>query len=159
MLTIIGKMKRLLVLLSLVFTSHVIIAHKYRGNIWLYRGQLAERLNRLRMAERAYQRALEKGWSLYACERLISIYTMANNLEAAFDYIKTVLDYFARRKGIKVYKGLPGWIENAIFKLIAINGYKKVRKMVPKTNANKKYDCLEACLSKAREIHIYKTIF
>lgn len=109
------------------------------------------------MAERAYQRVLEKGWSLYAYEKLLNIYTLANNLEAAFDCMKNVLDYFARRKGVKVFKGLPGWMENAMFKLIAAHGHKRVKKLIGKSNSDKRYEPLEACLSKARETQIYKT--
>ena len=60
------------------------------------------------MAERAYQRVLEKGWSFYAFSRLLNIYTKVNNIDASLDCIRTALDYLSRRKGVRVYKSLPG---------------------------------------------------
>lgn len=44
------------------------------GVLWIHRGILAERLNRKRLAERAYRSGIEKGFSLYAWSRLLKIY-------------------------------------------------------------------------------------
>lgn len=41
------------------------------GILWIHRGILAERLNRKRLAERAFRNGIEKGFSLYAWSRLL----------------------------------------------------------------------------------------
>lgn len=117
---------------------------------------LAERLNRVRMAERAYQRVLEKGWSLYAFSKLIEIYKKANNPKGLFMCVWNLLKYFSNIFGIRVYSGLPGWIENGIFSMIAKNGFIYIKKLV-NNDKLKQYNAIEACVLQAEKRRVYNS--
>jgi len=133
---------------------YIIIAHKYCGKIWLYRGLLAERLNRIRMAERAYQRVLEKGWSLYSFGRLIEIYKQANNPKGILMCVWNLLKYFNKVFGINTVDVLPGWIEDGIFNVIAKNGFIYMKKLMNNEKL-KPYVAIENCLLRAGRERVY----
>jgi hypothetical protein len=62
------------------------------GILWIHRGILAERLNRKRLAERAYRNGIEKGFSLYAWSRLLKIYGETYNPKACLVCMAEILD-------------------------------------------------------------------
>jgi hypothetical protein len=62
------------------------------GILWIHRGILAERLNRKRLAERAYRNGIEKGFSLYAWSRLLRIYAETYNSKACLVCMAEILD-------------------------------------------------------------------
>lgn len=132
------------------------LVHKYGGRIWIYRGMLAERLSKMKMAERAYRRVISKGFSLFVWSRLLEFYTIANNLRASIACIAEVLDYFTDELGIIDYpRGLPAWMQEALFKLIAKNGVELVESAIQQES------CGQAAVinrvvekAKARKIHI-----
>jgi len=104
------------------------------------------------MAERAYQRVITKGNSLFAWNKLLNIYTTANNVRAAFSIIWAVLDYF-NEQGITHYKALPSWLEDNIYKMISKNGLKEIRKAALKEKM-KIYPMIDECLKKAELNHV-----
>ena len=97
--------------------------------LWIHRGIMAERLNRKRLAERAYRNGIEKGYSLYAWSRLMRIYTDTYNPKACLVCMAEILDQ-AEEDGIEQYVRFPGWIENMLHELIANNGLKTITKLV-----------------------------
>ena len=62
------------------------------GILWIHRGILAERLNRKRLAERAYRNGIEKGFSLFAWSRLLRIYADTYNPKACLVCMAEILD-------------------------------------------------------------------
>ena len=62
------------------------------GILWIHRGILAERLNRKRLAERAYRNGIEKGFSLFAWSRLLRIYCETYNPKACLVCMAEILD-------------------------------------------------------------------
>eukprot|EP00826_Nyctotherus_ovalis_P020722 TRINITY_DN16545_c0_g1_i2.p2 TRINITY_DN16545_c0_g1~~TRINITY_DN16545_c0_g1_i2.p2 ORF type:complete len:342 (+),score=101.72 TRINITY_DN16545_c0_g1_i2:1397-2422(+) len=107
------------------------VVHKYTGKVWIYRGMLAERLLNVKMAEKAYRRVISKGFSLLVWTRLLEFYVIANNLRASVACIAEVLDYFTDELGITEYpRGLPAWMQEALFKLVAKNGEQLVEAAV-----------------------------
>lgn len=90
------------------------------------------------MAERAYKRVAAKGFSAYAWWRLLEIYATANNVRAALICVSEVLDYFAETLGLDDYVALPPWIEEPLFKLVAKNGLKEIKRAA-QTEKVKKY--------------------
>ena len=53
---------------------------------------LAERMNRKRLAEKAYRSAIEKGFSLFTWNRLLNIYCETFNPKACLVCIAEVFD-------------------------------------------------------------------
>lgn len=100
----------------------------YSGLIWVHRGMLAERLNRNRLAEKAYRNAVEKGFSLFTWNRLLNIYHQTFNPKACLVCIAEIFDQ-ADDEGIEHFDKLPFWIESVLFKLIAANGQRQVIKL------------------------------
>src|SRR3569833_2374857 len=95
------------------------------GILWIHRGILAERLNRKRLAERAYRNGIEKGFSLYAWSRLLQIYTETSNPRACLVCMAEILDR-AEEDGIDAFIKFPYWIEEVLHNMIANNGLKTV---------------------------------
>ena len=60
--------------------------------LWLNRGVLAERLNRKRLAERAYRNVVEQGYSLFAWHKLLKTYVETSNTKASLVCIAEILD-------------------------------------------------------------------
>jgi hypothetical protein len=75
-------------------------AFNYSGLIWVHRGILAERLNRKRLAERAFRNAIERGFSLFAWYKLLTIYGETFNPKACLVCIAEILDQ-AEEDGIE----------------------------------------------------------
>lgn len=90
---------------------------------------LAERLNRKRLAEKAYRNAVEKGFSLFTWYRLLNIYCDTMNSKACLVCIAEIFDQ-AEDDGIKHFNKLPSWIENVLYKLVAQHGLKAIVKLV-----------------------------
>mmetsp|Transcript_32078 Transcript_32078/g.31385 ORF Transcript_32078/g.31385 Transcript_32078/m.31385 type:complete len:170 (+) Transcript_32078:1811-2320(+) len=99
------------------------------GILWIHRGILAERLNRKRLAERAYRNGIEKGFSLYAWSRLLKIYADTYNPKACLVCMAEILDQ-AEDDGVKVFLKFPSWIEDVLHSLIASNGMKTIVRLV-----------------------------
>jgi hypothetical protein len=99
------------------------------GVLWIHRGILAERLNRKRLAERAYRNGIEKGFSLYAWSRLLKIYSETYNPKACLVCMAEILDQ-AEEDGIDTYTKFPSWIEEILYDLIASNGLKTIIRLV-----------------------------
>jgi hypothetical protein len=99
------------------------------GYLWIHRGILAERLNRKRLAERAYRNGIEKGFSLFAWSRLLKIYADTYNPKACLVCMAEILDQ-AEEDGITQYFRFPSWIEEALHGLIANNGIKTIIRLV-----------------------------
>lgn len=55
---------------------------KYSGIVWVHRGVLAERLQRTKLAEKAYRCAIDSGYSVFAWYRLLKIYADTYNPKA-----------------------------------------------------------------------------
>lgn len=99
------------------------------GILWIHRGILAERLNRKRLAERAYRNGIEKGFSLYAWSRLLKIYADTYNPKACLVCMAEILDQ-AEEDGIESYNKFPAWLEETLHDLIASNGIKTIIRLV-----------------------------
>lgn len=99
------------------------------GFLWIHRGILAERLNRKRLAERAYRNGIEKGFSLFAWSRLLKIYADTYNPKACLVCMAEILDQ-AEEDGIAHYYRFPAWIEEVLHGLIASNGIKTIIRLV-----------------------------
>lgn len=99
------------------------------GILWIHRGILAERLNRKRLAERAYRNGIEKGFSLFAWSRLLRIYADTYNPKACLVCMAEILDQ-AEEDGIQQYLKFPAWIEEILHGLIASNGIKTIIRLV-----------------------------
>ena len=82
---------------------------------------MAERMNRKRLAEKAYRSAIEKGFSLFTWNRLLNIYCETFNPKACLVCIAEVFDQ-AEDDGIEHFEKLPGWVEEVLHQLIATNG-------------------------------------
>ena len=124
----------------------------------MYRGIVADRINRIRMAEKAYRKVIAKGYSVYAWNRLLDIYVTANNMHAAFSCIWDVFEYFTDILKVSHYRAPPVWIENAVYRLVSKNGLKAVKTTVMKEKM-KKLKVLDDCLIKAEEDRIYGSLF
>ncbi len=72
------------------------------GVLWINRGILAERLNRKRLAERAYRNGIEQGFSLYAWSRLLKIYAETYNPKACLVCMAEILDQ-AEEDGLVIF--------------------------------------------------------
>jgi hypothetical protein len=99
------------------------------GILWIHRGILAERLNRKRLAERAYRNGIDKGFSLFAWSRLLKIYADTYNPKACLVCMAEILDQ-SEEDGIQVYNKFPAWIEEVLHSLIASNGIKTIIRLV-----------------------------
>ncbi len=99
------------------------------GILWIHRGILAERLNRKRLAERAYRNGIEKGFSLFAWSRLLRIYADTYNPKACLVCMAEILDQ-AEEDGIQQYLKFPAWIEEILHGLISSNGIKTIIRLV-----------------------------
>ncbi|CDW88693.1 clathrin-coated vesicle protein [Stylonychia lemnae] len=99
------------------------------GILWIHRGILAERLNRKRLAERAFRNGIEKGFSLYAWSRLLKIYADTYNPKACLVCMAEILDQ-AEEDGIEHYHKFPAWLEETLHDLIASNGIKTIIRLV-----------------------------
>ena len=127
----------------------------YSSKIWIYRGLLAERLQRTKMAELAYRRVILKGFSMLAWSRLLNLYTDANNIKASIACIAEVLDHFNEALGVKNYdEGIPEWLEESLFKLISYNGDKIVIKAIKEENCIE-VDALLESIKKAKTRRVY----
>lgn len=93
----------------------------YSGLVWVNRGILAERLQRNKLAERAYRQAIEIGFSFYAWYRLLKIYTSTYNPKACLVCMAEIFDQ-AELDGITEFPKMPAWIEECFFELISVNG-------------------------------------
>jgi hypothetical protein len=62
------------------------------GILWIHRGILAERLNRKRLAERAFRNGIEKGYSLFGWSRLLKVYQETYNPKACLVCMAEILD-------------------------------------------------------------------
>ena len=67
-------------------------AFSYSGIVWVHWGMLAERLNRKRLAEKAYRNAIEKGFSLFTWCRLLNIYQETFNSKACLVCMAEIFD-------------------------------------------------------------------
>ena len=101
----------------------------YIGLIWVQRGILAERLCRIRFAEKAYKKSIEKGFSSFAWTRLYKLYVEANNPKAALICLAEILDDMDNI-GIEKFSHLPSWIEDPMYSLIANMGINKFRALL-----------------------------
>ena len=101
----------------------------YNGIIWVHRGILAERLQRTKLAEKAYRSAIEIGYSSYTWYRLLKIYSSTLNPKACLVCIAEVLDQ-SEREGIRYFSKLPDWISQTLFELISINGLHKMVQLI-----------------------------
>lgn len=111
---------------------------------------LAERLLNIKMAEKAYRRVISKGFSLLVWTRLLEFYVIANNLRASIACIAEVLDYFTDELGIAEYpRGLPDWMQEALFKLVARNGEELVEAAIEQENCGQTA-AVKQVLEKAR---------
>lgn len=90
---------------------------------------MAERLNRKRLAERAYRNGIEKGFSLYAWSRLLKIYSETYNPKACLVCMAEILDQ-AEEDGIEIFIKFPSWIEEILHDLIANNGLKTILRLI-----------------------------
>lgn len=99
------------------------------GILWIHRGILAERLNRKRLAERAYRNGIEKGFSLFAWSRLLRIYADTYNPKACLVCMAEILDQ-AEEDGMETYYKFPAWIEDILHGLIASNGIKTIVRLL-----------------------------
>lgn len=97
--------------------------------MWIHRGILAERLNRKRLAERAFRNGIEKGFSLFAWSRLLKIYSDTCNPKACLVCMAEILDQ-AEEDGLQTYLKFPSWIEEALHGLISSNGIKTIIRLV-----------------------------
>ena len=96
-------------------------AFNYGGLLWVHRGILAERLNRKRLAEKAFRTAIDKGFSLYAWYRMLLIYAETYNPKACLVCMAEILDQ-AEMDGILHFSKLPFWMEEVLNELVAVNG-------------------------------------
>lgn len=101
----------------------------YVGLIWVQRGVLAERLCRIRFAEKAYKKAIEKGFSLFAWTRLFKMYIEAANSKAALICLAEILDDMDSL-GIEKFVDLPGWIEDPMYQMIATLGINRFKALL-----------------------------
>lgn len=101
----------------------------YSGLVWVNRGILAERLQRTRLAEKAYRTAIENGFSLFAWYRLLKIYASTYNPKACLVCMAEVLDQ-AEYDGITHFPKLPYWMEDTLFELISVNGMQRMKQLV-----------------------------
>lgn len=101
----------------------------YNGIIWVHRGILAERLQRTKLAEKAYRSAIEIGFSSFAWYRLLKIYSSTLNPKAWLVCIAEVLDQ-AERDGIHHFPKLPDWIGQTLYELISVNGLHKMVQLI-----------------------------
>eukprot|EP00742_Colponemidia_sp_Colp-10_P008703 GILJ01009442.1.p1 GENE.GILJ01009442.1~~GILJ01009442.1.p1 ORF type:complete len:1075 (+),score=214.11 GILJ01009442.1:133-3357(+) len=98
---------------------------KISGTVWLGRGGLAERLQRLSDAERAYRLCVEKGWSLRAWYCLMKMYTEAGICKDALVCANQIIDRLQYDKVPKLRRA-PYWVEESILKLICEHGLQEV---------------------------------
>ncbi len=122
--------------------------------MWLYRGMLAERLGRPRMAERAYRKVIQKGFSMFAWTRLLEFYTSANNVRASVACIAEVLEHFEEELSVKEYTGLPAWLEEPLNRMIAKNGIQEVEDAMKEEQCSQ-YSVLTRALVKAKMRKVY----
>ena len=98
--------------------------------VWVSRGALAERLCRNRYAEQAYRKAVEKGFSLYAWNRLLKIYLETNNYKSALICIAQIIEEM-ELQGIPKVITLPKWLEEGVLEIIfgcGLIGFSKMMK-------------------------------
>ena len=84
---------------------------------------LAERMNRISMAERAYRRANVKGFSNYAWQRLAEIYLNSNNYFACVGCIDQIFEHFQDNYNCKM-DVIPIWAEEYFSKIVCKIGLK-----------------------------------
>ena len=88
-----------------------------------------------KMAERAYRKVIAKGFSMFVWSRLLEFYVIANNVRASIACIAEVIDYFTDELGITEYpQGMPDWIQESIFKLLAKNGIESIEETLKQEN-------------------------
>jgi len=96
------------------------------GKMWLHIGAQSERLQKRKIAKKAYSKAIDKGFSLYALTHLANIYARRKQVE---ECLKCII--IALRKiiltGCKDFAKLPEWLEDIIFQLVAEHGLEVVK--------------------------------
>lgn len=97
--------------------------HSYDGIVWVQRGALSERLDRLHWAEMAFMHALQTGGSLYAIRSLLKIYSEVGNFRAMVFCASAFLEGF-KPVGCCDLVSFPSWVESCFFKAIRRYGVK-----------------------------------
>ena len=106
---------------------------KSSGLVWVHRGILAERLCRVRYAERAYRKASKQGFSNYVSSRLYKMYFECGSARPALICLAEVLDEF-ENNGINNFNILPEWICNPIYQIISLVGFGKFKALLQELN-------------------------
>lgn len=92
--------------------------------MWLRRGLLSERLQKTRLAERAYRYVVEKGFSLFAWYRLMKIYVKIGNPKAVLVCIMEMIKQLEQEN--IVFDGIPPWTEEILGKMCRDCGIKQI---------------------------------
>jgi hypothetical protein len=120
----------------------------YSGRLWVRRGTLAERLCRNRYAERAFRHCIDKGFSIYAWSRLLSLYVESKNPKAVFVCIAEIIDQMEiDGVSVKSAKTMPRWVETAVAKICGIAGLPKLQQLVQELSLESYY-CILSTLEK-----------
>ncbi|CAG9331032.1 BUD7_3 [Blepharisma stoltei] len=108
-----------------------------KGEIWLRRGALAERLRRSRLAEKAYRHSVNAGFSLYGLYRLMKLYVKAGNPKSAVLCIIDTLAQIEQEKFIFDTEVLPPWIGMVLAKICSTCGYKQLYSLAIEADGKK----------------------
>ncbi|CAG9332538.1 BUD7_4 [Blepharisma stoltei] len=107
-----------------------------KGEIWIRRGALAERMQRSRLAERAYRHVLDSGFSLYALYRLMKLNVRSGNPKSAVSCIVQILKQIEIEKFIFDTEFLPPWLGMILAEICSSCGYRQLYSLAVETEGN-----------------------
>lgn len=95
---------------------------KISGSVWVLRGILSDRLVLENNAEKAYKKAIETGFNLFAWIRLFQIYLNLANYKSCQICIAEIMDEF-EREGAKTWGFIPTWLEEGVLEISEKGGW------------------------------------
>mgnify|MGYP000249800540 FL=1 len=107
------------------------------GDVWVLRGALAERMQRMRLAERAYRYAVDKGFSYYAWFRLSKLYLNSGNPKAVLVCLIEVIKQVDEEMAVWDLNGLPPWMQEILSQLCSTCGFKHIHSLAIELNAHR----------------------
>ena len=121
---------------------------RFSGEVYLLRGALADRLQKERLAERAYRYVVEKGFSLYAWYKLMKIYTKSCNPLAVLTCVIEVVKHLMK-DGVALAGDLPEWIEVELSQICSGCGINQLCATANELGCSR-YPCIARTIKKLR---------